>query len=241
MRFKIFVINLDDSIIRFRKIKSQLENQNLVFERISAVDLRKNNNNHLLKYYNKRKNYYGYKRYLSLGEIGCYLSHRNCWEKILKEPIDYAIILEDDVTLINDLNEVIRCINSCNLNFWEYLKIGETPVKRTHKIIKTIGKFSFVRYKKLPICAFAQIVNKAGAKKLLENSQSIYRPVDIDIQYTWKNKVKAFGLLPYSVDAILGDSDIVRVDSKEKYKRRPLIQIKNTIIERFYRITYRKN
>lgn len=235
MRFKIFVINLDESVDRLHKIKLQLEEQNLLFERIVAVDMRKDSNKHLLSYYNKKKNYWGFKRYLSLGEIGCYLSHRECWKKILDEPIDYAIILEDDVKLVADLNEVITCLNYCNLSYWEYLKIGETPIKRIRKTEKTIGKFNFVCYQKLPSGTFAQIVNKTGANKLLQNSQNIYRPVDMDIQFTWKNKIKAFGLLPYSVEAILEESDIARVDSTQ-YKTRPLIQIKNVLVERFHRL-----
>ena len=234
LKMKIFVINLEDSVDRWQKIKSQLELQNLEYERISALDLRRQNNKHLIAYYNRKKNYFGYKRDLSLGEIGCYLSHRECWKRIWHDEIEFAIILEDDIRLIGDLNEVIHSLNTVDINYWEYLKIGETPIKRSKKTAIVKGKFSFVRYRKLPSGTFAQIVNKSGAKKLLENSQDIYRPVDIDIQYTWENKLNAFGLLPYCVDAILEESDIDCIESKEKYSVRPLIQIKNILEERFH-------
>ncbi|MAI68498.1 MAG: glycosyl transferase family 25, partial [Rhizobiales bacterium TMED143] len=33
---------------------------------------------------------------LSPGEVGCFLSHRACWQRIVDQDLPYALIVEDD-------------------------------------------------------------------------------------------------------------------------------------------------
>lgn len=236
MKYSIFIINLDGSKERWLRIQSQLESQNLTYERIAAIDVREIKNQPLLSLYNEKKNKWHYRKNLSLGEIGCYLSHRKCWKKIVDDQLDFALILEDDVRLVQDLKEVITFIQKHSFSEWDYLKIGENPIKRKQIKLTEGAQFNFIRYKKIPIGAFAQIVKFEAAKKLLSNSTEIIRPVDVDIQYTWKNKLRIAGLTPYAIDAIKGQSDIADVDSKKNYTNRPWIVFKNSVEEWLYRL-----
>jgi glycosyl transferase family 25 len=36
---------------------------------------------------------------LGPGEVGCFLSHRRCWQRIVDSDWDYALIVEDDLAL----------------------------------------------------------------------------------------------------------------------------------------------
>ena len=95
---KIYVINLPDSLDRRQHIKSQLDSSNMPFEFISAVDVRNLSEIEQKNLYDCEKAKL-YKRELTLGEIGCALSHRAVYKKMIDENIDRAIILEDDITL----------------------------------------------------------------------------------------------------------------------------------------------
>ena len=79
---RIAIINLDVSVDRLKKCSEQLSNYGHDFERISAVDIRVNENAGLIETYSVRQNYFGYYKTLKPGEIGCYLSHRKLWQKM---------------------------------------------------------------------------------------------------------------------------------------------------------------
>ncbi|MCY4217149.1 MAG: glycosyltransferase family 25 protein [Flavobacteriaceae bacterium] len=234
---KIFVINLNTSKDRWKRIKEQLDLQKLDYERISGIDLREDSRQHLKKRYNPKKNRKKYHKSLSIGEIGCYLSHIKCWKKILSDKIDFAVIIEDDVKLLKNLNEILLTLYNQSFPNWDYIKIGEKPIKRKTRVVKGLNDFRLIKYlKKPPTGSYGQIVSKTGAKKLLDNSKTIFRPVDVDIQYVWENKLILYGIKPYCVDPIKTQSDISDMDSKKNHRSRPLIRLLNSIKENWHQI-----
>ena len=66
------------------------------FERVNAIDGSKLKHNELKHHYDVDLNRRQYHSVLTLGEIGCYLSHRKVWQKIVDEHLDFALVLEDD-------------------------------------------------------------------------------------------------------------------------------------------------
>lgn len=73
-------------------------------------------------------------KFLTFGEKGCAFSHRLIYEKMLKECIPYAVILEDDVVLPKNFKEiVIKSINHNNICWdwlsFDYPKIGHPFIK----------------------------------------------------------------------------------------------------------------
>lgn len=238
MKFKIFVINLDSSKGRWSKIKSQLDEFKLEYERIPAVDGKLISSSN--KMYDSSKNRTHFHINMSKGEIGCYLSHIKCWKKIIDEKLDYAIIIEDDVKILQDLSKIKELLNANLFPEWDYIKIGETPIRRNSRVVKKIEDYSIVKYsKKVPTGAFGQIVSYEGSKKLLEYSNPFYRPVDVDFQYTWENNLTVLGIKPYFVDAIKHQSDISDIGDRKKGKKRIFIKITNIIKEYFQILFYR--
>ncbi|APZ30377.1 glycosyltransferase family 25 protein [Rickettsia conorii] len=127
---KIFIVNLDRSTDRYNNISKQFDNNNLFYERFSAVDgynlsitvaggkrftgLDVKNNPALLSLDNgytvlcpsENINYYSDSKILNhtltAGELGGYCSHREIWFKMVKDNIPYALIIEDDAILNDD-------------------------------------------------------------------------------------------------------------------------------------------
>lgn len=104
------------------------------FERIPAVDKK------LLElfgtdslFFNTDKVKQKIGRPITLGEIGCTLSHILCWEKIASnpnlQPQDFAVIAEDDICLIADFAHILRrqidqCFQHSSLNLVLLHKLG---------------------------------------------------------------------------------------------------------------------
>lgn len=105
---KIFYVNLDDSHDRNQQMIKQLDGLGLTYERISAV-YGKDLTDEQKSFVNYHDFLLRMKRPMQDGEIGCAMSHRLIWQKMLDDNIEYALILEDDVVIDEDVLSVIHC------------------------------------------------------------------------------------------------------------------------------------
>jgi GR25 family glycosyltransferase involved in LPS biosynthesis len=124
---KIFVINLNRSIIRMNNMKQMLQDQNLDFERFEAVDGRemqiyykgafisgKKFKDKGLKFHEGKHyalkcdptndnptslDYFATGRKLSVGELGIWCSSVKLWKHILDEKYDNVVVFEDDIRI----------------------------------------------------------------------------------------------------------------------------------------------
>lgn len=103
-------------------------------------------------------------RPLKKGEIGCSLSHLNCWRHIVKTNTDTSLILEDDVIFSDGfaikLESALNKLNNYDPN-WDLLYIGREPLQRDEYVLDEIVKpgYSFG--------TFAYMITYNGAKKLM--------------------------------------------------------------------------
>lgn len=95
------VINLDRSRDRLDFISKQFKALNIPFTRIAAID-GNNLDEEIISKCNSDYQNCLRKKLLSLGEIGCFLSHRACWEFLLRSNEKWAFIAEDDIVLSNN-------------------------------------------------------------------------------------------------------------------------------------------
>lgn len=173
---KIYYINLDrrpdrDKNIQNELIKAKLNNHNISKIRAydgSKLDINKIPNelisNEGKETVKSDKKHYGIS--LTMGAIGCALSHRLIWEKIKNDPqIKTALILEDDITIDPDFlqkyNEVMKNLIKFDVVFLGYhpSSIGYIKNRNSNDI--------FLRTSKI-YGLFGYIMTKEGAKKSLE-------------------------------------------------------------------------
>lgn len=149
---KIYVVNMQKNVERLVNFTQMMEKLDLPFERYNAV------NGSL---YNPT--------YRSKGEFGCFMSHKNLWEKILDGPDQAAIIYEDDCIIspkysIEETKQIIteqyqngidgkydifylgKCLDMCNYH-----------VKKSLNVVRTYH----------PMCTHSYILTKQGARVLL--------------------------------------------------------------------------
>lgn len=225
MKFKVFLINLDSSTERFMFMDEQLKKLGIEYQRVSAVYGKDLPDTDIAKVYDSQINLQKYDKKLSLGEIGCYLSHIKCWQMILEQQLDYALILEDDSILDPELLKVMLHIKNLSAN-WDYIKLCHG--RKQKGIVKSTvldERFSLSTCLKLPSSTRGQFVSQAGAHKLLCSAFPISRPVDIDIQYWYEKQLRCFVVRPFPVIGTDLDSEINRQGRRVNVQRHPVLRI----------------
>lgn len=179
--FKIYVINLNRSTARLAKIAERLDQAQLSFERIAAVDGKEIIEPKEIGY-DQIKNRLHYGRRLTNGEIGCYASHIKALKAFLEENEEYCLILEDDAIFPSrikyDINTILNnitskksnhfyTINLCNTS--EYNKYGHEIVAEHLRVQKALV---------FPTLATGLLWSRIGAERFLEHASTITMPFD---------------------------------------------------------------
>lgn len=176
---------------------------------------------------------------LSLGQIGCYLSHRKAWQEIVDRKLDYAIILEDDFTIDDSIHTAIANIEALDVP-WQMIKLAAyNNRKRPIGYRKDIAHGQkLVIHKKLMTGCCATAITYDGAKQLLNATNKFGRPVDTDLQHVWETDVYGYSLLPYPVKQRDDQASDIAARSQNKqskaFWRRKKQQIKAALLNWFY-------
>lgn len=117
---KSYTINLKRSIERRAYVNSELSKIPFIDnEFIEGIEGRNLSQNELLAFHQEiAKDRYG--RNLKLGEIGCTLSHRKCYESFLDTDYKALIIFEDDIAIRNAKEKTWN-------DLYDYVANDETP------------------------------------------------------------------------------------------------------------------
>ncbi len=200
MAHTIYVINLDEDTERYQATLSQLTGMGLDCERVSAIKGSELSPQDRQDLYSEAKNQQDYHKGLGPGELGCYLSHRETWKRIVSLKLDFAIVLEDDVGIDPLLVQAIAVI--ADLKNWDYIKL--TGPRQRRRVVEKLAideTFCISRYDKVPVSALGQAISYRGAQMLLANSLPIARPIDVDLQHYWEKKIDVIGLEPGLIDS----------------------------------------
>lgn len=149
----IYVISLAESTDRQEYIKKQLKDYS--FEIVNAVNGRMIDENSIPSYIRKGT--------LNAGQIGCFMSHFNLWERILESNNKLpSVILEDDAQFAINLQDINRLPTDFDIIF-----IGHCAEKETDKVFNA-GNGIEMQISVYPRCTHGYIISSKGAWKLTE-------------------------------------------------------------------------
>ena len=159
----IYLINLDRSPERLAFMRQQLAG--LDFIRFPAVDGSSMRD--------------GIESHLSDGEIGCLLSHRGVWQKLIESGKPFACVLEDDAELSADAANFIGSEDWLPRDF-DLVKI-DTFFRKC--IVTDDGERSYsgrrlLRLRSMHLCTAAYIISRSCAIEMLERTKLLLNPVD---------------------------------------------------------------
>jgi glycosyl transferase family 25 len=173
---RIFYINLDRRPDRNDNVRQLLKTHNLerISTRIPAVDGSKLNLNDVPKNIITQKGIDDAKNRhervgipLTVGAIGCAMSHRNAWRRIIDLNIGSALILEDDIRIDPEFHQKMRKYKHHVPKNYDVIFIGYHPATVVYMDHSNPVNQIFLRTKKV-YGLFGYIVSRKGAEKLLK-------------------------------------------------------------------------
>ena len=202
MKISAFVISLERAVERRPHARWIESNVPLPCVSLSAVDGIAMTAEAVADIYKRRIHDPRYPHALRRGEIGCFLSHRKAWQAIIDQKLDAALIVEDDVTFDADsLRETIDFVLE-NMVAGDYIQFQVRDIDSSGPVFVRDEKHSLIQPRPAPLRTTAQIVTWAAAKRLLELTTCIDRPVDAFLQLTWVTGVPVKVVLPRVVSEI---------------------------------------
>jgi glycosyl transferase family 25 len=196
MQYHTYIINLNSANKRWKNICRNLDSLQIPYTRIEAID--GNKEPAAPAAYNRTRYNITHGKTTNPGEIGCYLSHIKALHAFLESTLEYALILEDDVTLPAHIKELIESAiqHSCN---WDLLRLSaHTPGKplpfaelphghvlayNTH-VLKNTG---------------AYLVNRRAAQLICEKMVPMHLPYDVALDCEWRYGFKSAFISPLPV------------------------------------------
>ena len=191
----VFYINLDESKDRNDNLINTMDKLGFNnVKRISATNTR------TLEKVNEYKSYIDPERYeilkedinlkkrrfygaLTLGSIGCFLSHMNIYKHIIDNNIPYAIIFEDDIKIDLNKNDFWNKIEKIDIpTDTDYYLLSATYYQWAKAISTNSDTIKLGRF----TGTYAYIITNKGAKILYEKLKLIKYQIDFQISILMK-------------------------------------------------------
>lgn len=148
---------------------------------------------------------------LRAGEIGCFLSHRKCWEMILASSNDGALIFEDDVEIDAVQFKVMLAFMMTHCSVNDYVRFPNKNRAEGGAIVAELGTMRLVWPRTPGAGTVGQYVGREAARQLLLSTERFDRPVDGFLQLVKSHKVRILTAEPHvmrDVSATIGASHI---------------------------------
>tara|TARA_B100001094_G_scaffold329815_1_gene393456 strand:- start:10273 stop:11067 length:795 start_codon:yes stop_codon:yes gene_type:complete len=189
----VFVINLDTSQKRLVRFQQEANRVNLEFERISAVAGSTLSKKEIENIYPSTQIRKHFRQALNAGELGCFLSHIKCWQKVVDDKLDYAMILEDDIGIHPDTQRFATEAGR-HCQHWDLIQLNnrDTQDTKIHDTLRILDDYALTLQTKFSIGAVGYLVSYAGAQKLLQNAFPIKYPVDHYFRHWFSSGVRGF-------------------------------------------------
>ncbi len=176
-------------------------------------------------------------RRLSEGELGCLLSHRRVWQKVIQSeagPETLFLVCEsdshiEDHTLLKIQHKALAA--EYDLFFWGawegHMKLYSSTKKRL-SVSWTIG----TPFLKTVYCTYGYSLNKKGAAYLLRQTAKISHPVDQFKYFIKEGDIRIGGIVPELICTIGKKTSYIRAKRNfvKEFLLWVVLDIRNTII-----------
>ncbi|HCE71894.1 glycosyltransferase family 25 protein [Ruegeria pomeroyi] len=142
------------------------------------------------------------------GEIGCFLSHRAAWARLVESEAEAALIIEDDMALEAGFADALALAQR-NVAQMGYIQFQTRPV--TAPAIDQQGQSVLMQPGLTPLRTSGQLVARWAAERLLALTEPFDRPVDTFLQMHWHTGLRLGVISPSGLSdrtEVIGGSTI---------------------------------
>lgn len=211
MNIQAYIVHLERSAARHAVVQELLRAIPLPTAVLPAVDGRHLDADTLRSHYRRHVHAPKYPFALMNSEIGCFLSYRRAWRKILDEGLDAALIAEDDVAVAAPrfaevIERVGAAIRSDEIVRFPLHERGEGAIPTS-----AAGSFAMLEPWLPGLGMQMQMVGREAARRLLAATEVFDRPVDSLVQMQWLHGARVLSARPViirEIDFTVGGSVI---------------------------------
>jgi glycosyl transferase family 25 len=197
----VFVINLARDVERRRHMSELLGQIGLAPEFVAATDGRALSAADRACYDRARAlRIYGVE--MMDTEIACALSHLRLYERMARDGLERALIMEDDVRVEPSLPAVLDGLATCRFTDWLVVRLDSkrsqvldpAPGRLGTRVVELPGGAGLYRLRTHVLGVGAYLIRRDGARRMLDYVSRIFMPIDQAMDRYWEN-----GILPYVV------------------------------------------
>lgn len=211
---EVYMINLKRRSERRWKMEATLKEIGLDFTHLEAVDGKTLTDDVLIQKGITLLPEYAdpyHKRPMTMGEIGCFLSHYTIWQKMVELNQEEVLVLEDDIRFEPYFTERAEQLmeDARRIGGWDLIYFGRKRLQENEEFVKESENFVKVSY---TYWTLGYVISLEGAKKLLA-AEPLKRllPVDefLPIMFnehpndSWKLKYETRNLNAWSANPLL--------------------------------------
>ena len=236
---KCYVINLKRAVERKQYISKQLNQVSQNFEFVEGIDWK----DYVPKY--KQKTVRNFKirnsfRSLSVGEIGCNLSHRKILKWLANSSEELITILEDDVRLSKNFSDVLQELENRPCKF-DIVFLGSSFQKKQLVNISPLNdEFYFSLSKSRESGAWGYVITNEAAKKFLEIFPEVTGPIDDALHSFHVHGLKTYILNP---QIVFHDEEAIKYSFSREKKRDKKFkeEVIRFVLKSYERYTYKNH
>jgi len=195
---KIYVINLEENKIRRNYILTMMGKYGISFTLVSVKKINKADYDEYSKY----------KTNISIGELGCGLSHLYCLKNIIESKYQHAIIFEDDIIFHKDFEA--KFCNIIQKRAYDFLLLGACDFHFSQVNYKRVRSQLYRPHKNFEHVygAHAIYYSLQGAQYMFDYRMNLFAFFDYDLHKVFSNfKNTSFICYPNLVVTELSTSD----------------------------------
>ena len=147
----------------------------------------------------------GYPFPLGAGEVGCFLSHRKAWERIVASGDVAGLIAEDDIVPSQGFRDALA-LALAEARVDRLIRFPLRDREEAEAAVARSGDVTLFRPRVIGLTTGMQIVGRDAAARLLELSEQIDRPVDTFLQMRWLTGVDVLSLGPAPVRSAVAET-----------------------------------
>ncbi len=252
--FPVFVINLERASARREHMAKLVAELGLDVEFVAAVDGAALTDADRAPHDRARARVV-YGAELTDPEMGCYLSHYRLWERMVREDMDCALILEDDIDASANLSEIVRQLIDLPWGAWSVVRLQSSK----HSIVTPTTAASFgrkvadvaggglYRLESNVLGSGGYLIRKSAAEKMVAYGARMSMPLDHTLDRFWENGIVPFVVRPFPIWQIADVPTLIgergrNSETREPlaaYARRRLARVADSVSKRVFRLALR--
>lgn len=129
--------------------------------------------------------------------VGCSLSHWVLWTALDfdRATPDMVMILEDDIVFRPHWKETVERALTKLPEDWDILYPGSCCTRQ-----RMGRELDSNLFEGMPLCTHCYIVRKKALKTLIETNEEVYAPIDLQMYFKSRDKLKCFTIFPRVAD-----------------------------------------